>query len=111
MAERQVPTPVRELLLKRTTSQSVIAPEINRTVVKLAGSMLACRSAKRHSSELPANAIMASDVNATTRTNDITVSVPAAECVSVKLKTRRQVRPANALRNLPAPLAQFPPCQ
>ncbi len=33
--------------------------------------MLVCFRATRHSSELPANAIMASDVRATTRTFDI----------------------------------------
>src|SRR6185295_15171499 len=75
MADRQVPPPAPSLRrLNRTTSHSVMAPETNRTVVKLAGSMLVCRSANRHSSELPAKAIMASDVRASRRTKDIAVN-------------------------------------
>src|SRR3954462_10320113 len=79
MADRQVPRPVPPLRLKRTTSHNVRAPDTNRTVVKLAGSMLVCRSANRHSSELPANDIRASDVSARMRTKDIAVN-DAAEC-------------------------------
>jgi hypothetical protein len=45
-----------------TTSHNISAPEIKRIVMKLAASMPVCLSAARHSSELPAKAIMASDV-------------------------------------------------
>jgi hypothetical protein len=55
----------------RTTSQSITAPEINRIAVKLAASMPVCLRATRQSSELPANAIMASDVRAIMRAYDI----------------------------------------
>ena len=55
----------------RVTSQSITAPEISRIVVKLVGSMLWFLKATRHSSELPAKAIMASDVRARTREYDI----------------------------------------
>ncbi|HVO65973.1 MAG TPA: hypothetical protein VMT12_05755 [Syntrophales bacterium] len=57
--------------LIRATSQSITAPEISLIVVKLAASMLVCFRAARHSNELHANAIMASDVRATTRAYDI----------------------------------------
>ena len=46
----------------RTTSHSVIAPETSLMTVKLAASMLVCLRAIRQSSELPVNAIIASDV-------------------------------------------------
>eukprot|EP01136_Pigoraptor_vietnamica_P032189 Opistho-1_new@93748 len=50
---------------KRTTSASVIAPDASRMLPKLAGSMPPCCSASRHSSELAANATMATAVSAT----------------------------------------------
>src|ERR1700730_5299150 len=48
-------------------SQSAVAPERMRTSVKLAASMLVCFSAARQSSELPANAIIASSVRTKSR--------------------------------------------
>jgi hypothetical protein len=57
----------------RTINQSITAPELSRTVVKLAASMVVCFSATRHRSELHAKAIMASEVRTTTRAGDISV--------------------------------------
>ena len=54
-----------------TTSQSAIAPDSNRTDVKVAGSMTVCFSAARHSSELPANAIIARKVRISIRVREI----------------------------------------
>src|SRR5882672_12380422 len=55
-----------------TISQSAIAPESIRIEVKVAGSIAVCFSAVRHSSELPANAIIANDVSIKTRVREIT---------------------------------------
>jgi len=55
----------------RTTSQSTTAPDISRIVVKVAASMVVCVSAIRQSSELPAKAIIASDVRAITRISGV----------------------------------------
>jgi hypothetical protein len=52
-----------------------MAPEINRIVVKLAGSMLVFLNASRHSNELPAKAIMASAVNKKMRIGGICCSI------------------------------------
>src|SRR6266850_6882678 len=60
--------PVRML----TISQSAIAPESMRIEVKVAGSIAVCFNAMRHSSELPANAIIANDVRITIRVREIT---------------------------------------
>jgi hypothetical protein len=54
-----------------TIKNSATAPEISRMTVKLAGSILVCFSASLHSSELPANASMASEVNPKMRSGDI----------------------------------------
>ena len=62
-----------------TTSHSISAPEINRIVVKLAASMPVCFSAARHSRELPANAIMASEVRKIRRGKGIE-SFPGQQC-------------------------------
>ena len=51
------------LLLKRSMQASIKAPEASRSVAKLAGSMLACCSARRHKTELAAKASIASVVN------------------------------------------------
>jgi hypothetical protein len=70
-ADSQLPLPVCVLRLIRTISQSITAPETSRIVVKLAGSTPVCFRTIRHSSELPANAIMASEVRAIMRIYDI----------------------------------------
>src|SRR3990172_4551873 len=55
-----------------TISQSAIAPESMRIDVKVAGSIAVCFSAMRHSSELPAKAIIANDVRIKTCVREIT---------------------------------------
>jgi hypothetical protein len=53
------------------SSQSTIAPDNIRIEVKLAASMVVCLRAIRHSSELPANAIMDNAVKRKTWARDI----------------------------------------
>ena len=53
-------------LLACSISSNAIAPETSRTVEKLAASMEPSASARRHSTELPANAIRASVVRVIT---------------------------------------------
>lgn len=67
----QLPPPEPAPRRTYTISKSINAPEIRRIVVKLAASMLVCRSAMRQSNELLANATMASDVRTIVRGYDI----------------------------------------
>jgi hypothetical protein len=73
----------------RTINQSISAPDSRRMVVKLAASMLVFLSARRHSSELLANANIASNVSVTRRAEDI----------SDLQKMREAVRPGGRLSN------------
>lgn len=52
---------------KKTMPSKTAAPELKRIYVKLAGSIKVCAKARRQRTELPANAISASAVNASVR--------------------------------------------
>ena len=67
MAEGQFPLPDGAPRWARTMIQSMIAPEVMRTAVNVAGSMLVCLSAMRHNRELSANATIAKSVKAMSR--------------------------------------------
>src|SRR4051794_3432104 len=69
MAELQLPAFLHSDLLMLMISQSVMAPEIIRTNVNVAGSIRVCLSAPRQSRELPAKAIIASNVRMKRRDN------------------------------------------
>jgi hypothetical protein len=70
-ADNQLPSPERAPDLIREITHNVIAPDTNRSEVKLAASMSVSFSARRHSSELPAKANMASDVKVMSRAVDM----------------------------------------
>src|SRR2546426_4663343 len=69
-------------------SHNVAAPDRIRIDVKLAGSMLVCLSASRHSSEFPANAIIASRVSTKTPARDVTRRPRGRTCPRARSRAR-----------------------
>lgn len=70
-ADHQLPPPVRGLFRIRTTNPSIIAPEIKRMVVKLAGSIPVLLKAILQRIELLAKASMANQVRVIMRVLDM----------------------------------------
>jgi hypothetical protein len=62
---------VRPARAKRTISQSTTAPDTKRMDVNVAASIVVCVNAMRHSTELPAKAIIVTRVRKAVRINEV----------------------------------------